>query len=500
MAGVIMSMVVSAAMLAAGGGSAGASPNHEPQPGFGQFRVLAGGHEDFGSGCGWVASDGPTHTFTGETDVQAVVIQARSDDDVTLVVETPDGEIHCDDDSLGNGNAELAFRDEGADGVGSQNVIDAGSGTYKVWVGTYSRDDGTLPATLTIFEAPSEFPDSRRTDILLQDGFARGHVDLAAGGQYGVSMLAPEEPGTCWGFIARDSSYALRYAAVPGARDLRFDVWSGTVDTTLVIRTPSGKWLCNDDHADLYPSVLVGNPESGTYHVWVGTHEFDDADEHARLIFRSVAAAAQGPSMDSGGSGFIVSAAGHVLTNHHVVFGCDELSIRRPGHAEARAELIAWNESSDLALLRIASNGAFSPARFRSNLPPGTGEEVATFGYPGEFRHGSTFTTGVVTSLSGFGGHLGEFQFNAEIDAGSSGSPILDRSGNVIGIATSSLSVGSGDEEPVNVNYGIRGFIAQVFLKMHNVSFAQERSGTELSWVEIAEDAQSHILEVGCYN
>ncbi len=505
------------AMLTSGTGLEGASLDYGPQPGFGQFRVIAGGNlsaGNLGTECnGWIASDGPTHTFTRDEAAHVMVIQVMSDDDNVLVVEAPDGEIHCDDDGLGDGNATLTFYDGKAilaDIVASeddtQHFIDGGSGTYNIWVGTFSRNYGTARATLAIFEAPAEFPDTRMSDIQLKGGFAREQVDVIAGGNYSLSMLAPED---CKGFVARESSYALRYEAGPGTNDLRFDVYSGSVDTTLAILTPVGEWRCNDDHLDSHPSIHVGNPEYGTYHVWVGTLELGDAGERAKLIFRSVAGIAQGaggeavphePSMESSGSGFLVSEVGHVLSNHHVVHGCSELSVQRPGQFEARAELIAWNESADLALLRIESDDEFPHVRFRSNLPARTGEEVATLGYPGDFQHGSTFTTGVITSLSGFRGHLQELQFNAEVRAGSSGSPIFDRSGNVIGIATGVLSFGSKDEKPINVNYGTRGFIVQVFLEVNNVPFIQEHSDSDLSWVEIAENAQSVILEVGCFH
>ncbi len=505
------------AMLTSGTGLAVASSDHLPQVGFGQFPVIAGGDlsaGNLGTECnGWIASDGPTRTFTREKAVHVMVIRAMSDDDNVLVVEAPDGKIHCDDDGLGEGNATLTFYDgeavQAEIWVGdddTQHFIDGGSGTYSIWVGTYSRDYGTVRATLAIFEAPAEFPDTRMHDFRLQGGFAREQVDVIAGGNYSLSMLAPED---CKGFVARESSYALHYEAGLGANNLRFDVYSGSVDTTLAVLTPVGEWRCNDDHLESYPSILVGNPENGTYHVWVGTLDLGDAGERAKLIFRSVAGSAQGaggetvphePSMESSGSGFLVSEVGHVLSNHHVVHGCSELSVQRPGEFEARAELIAWNEPADLALLRIESDREFPHVRFRSNLPARTGEEVATLGYPGNFQHGSTFTTGVITSLSGFRGHLQELQFNAEVRAGSSGSPIFDRSGNVIGIATGVLSSGSKDDKPINVNYGTRGFIVQVFLEVNNVPFIREHSDSDLSWVEIAEGAQAVVLEVGCYH
>ena len=197
------------AMLTSGTGLAVASPDHGPQAGFGQFPVIAGGNlsaGNLGPECnGWIASDGPTHTFTREKAVHVMVIQVMSDDDNVLVVEAPDGEIHCDDDSLGDGNATLTFYDGEAVladiGVGeddTQHFIDGGSGTYSIWVGTYSRDYGTVRATLAIFEAPAEFPDTRMSDIRLQGEFSQEQVDVIAGGNYSLSMLAPED---CKGFV-----------------------------------------------------------------------------------------------------------------------------------------------------------------------------------------------------------------------------------------------------------------------------------------------------------
>ena len=70
----------------------------------------------------------------------------------------------------------------------------------------------------------------------------------------------------------------------------------------------------------------------------------------------------------------------------------------------------------------------------------------------------------------------------------------------MIGIATGVLSFGSKDDKPINVNYGTRGFIVQVFLEVNNVPFIREHSDSDLSWVEIAENAQSVVLEVGCHH
>ncbi len=488
--GLAGSVPVLAALLVAGATSAGTAQDSGVQPDFGTIDVIAGGEDSarqLGSDCeGWISLDEPDHSVsTGES----LTVAAFSSEDTVLVVRTPAGGFLCDDDGGAGDNPEVFIA-----------ASDAGS--YDIWVGSYN-EYMQVPASLELFPTPAELPGSREPDILLQGEFDPYEARFEIGGRYMATNLNGR---VCEGFVSGDGpefAFGLQQDAEPVS--ILIGAHGGNVDTTLVVRSPSGSWTCNDDFTGKDPLISIRQPENGTYLVWIGAYDLDDVGRQARLSVSTGTAdqAVPMPESDFPGpaqaTGFLVSGAGHVLSNHHVIEGCGALTVRRQGQGEVEAEVIASNDSADLALLRIGADGALPHATFRGGLPARLGEEIAILGFPGDAEHGPTFTTGVVSSLSGFDGNLQDFQHNAETGYGSSGSPIIDRSGNVIGVVTGSLSNGYRESDPVNVNYGIRGQIAQVFLKLNNVPYSQARPGSDREWVGIAEDAQAFTAIVYCY-
>lgn len=138
----------------------------------------------------------------------------------------------------------------------------------------------------------------------------------------------------------------------------------------------------------------------------------------------------------SSGTGFFVSAGGYLITNAHVVRNCSNLKIA--GGVGADATIIGIDEEHDLALLR-ASVPAPKIAPLRYNVSHlRVGGDVAVVGYPGDagFRGELIYRS---AQLMGFEGPVGEphfLQFTPSAEKGNSGGPLLDKSGNVIGVVT----------------------------------------------------------------
>ena len=106
-------------------------------------------------------------------------------------------------------------------------------------------------------------------------------VNLRSGGNIDAKDLG----GDCAGWIADAPDYRLIYKA--GALPLIITVESD-VDTTLIINTPNGNWLCDDDGGgDLDPRVKLSKPQSGQYDIWVGTYN-NSSVEPAILKFSEV--------------------------------------------------------------------------------------------------------------------------------------------------------------------------------------------------------------------
>jgi S1-C subfamily serine protease len=145
------------------------------------------------------------------------------------------------------------------------------------------------------------------------------------------------------------------------------------------------------------------------------------------------------------GSGFIWDAAGHVVTNNHVIEGASGAQVRLADGRSFDATLVGRSAYHDLAVLRI-STGANHPAA----LPIGTsadlkvGQKVFAVGNP--FGLDWTLTTGIVSALNReLPGDAGTsirdlIQTDAAINPGNSGGPLLDSAGRLIGVNTAIYS------------------------------------------------------------
>lgn len=214
-------------------------------------------------------------------------------------------------------------------------------------------------------------------------------------------------------------------------------------------------------------------------------------DESRRSTLRTI---------QSTGSGFIVSRDGHILTNHHVVEGCAE--IRIPPHGSGT--LFAADPRNDLALLRTGK-GDNLPVAFREGRGVRLGEPVVVVGFPlwGLLAASPSVTTGTVSALAGPGNDSRLLQISAPVQPGNSGGPLLDEGGRVIGVVVSKLDALkvaeiTGDL-PQNVNFAISGTVVRAFLEGQGVAYTTAASTKPLSTAEIAEAARGFTVVVECW-
>jgi uncharacterized protein len=200
----------------------------------------------------------------------------------------------------------------------------------------------------------------------------------------------------------------------------------------------------------------------------------------------------------STGSGFVVSRAGQVLTNHHVIEGCAQVRVVPGGGVK----VIATDKTNDLALVAGSQdNASFSVFRdSRARL----GEPVVAIGYPlrGLLASGPNVTTGAVSALAGPGNDTRLLQLSAPVQPGNSGGPLLDRSGQVIGVVSSKLNAIkvariTGDV-PQNVNFAITGAAARAFLDAQGISYTTASSSRTLETADIAETAKRFTVVIEC--
>ena len=114
------------------------------------------------------------------------------------------------------------------------------------------------------FNLPAEFGTIKLNSGFTPDPFTFGVV---SGGSIDASGLRKG----CAGFIANAPDFEFTFDS--GSLDLYVSVISDE-DTTLVINTPSGGWICDDDSGgDLDPSIHFSRPADGAYDVWIGTYD-----------------------------------------------------------------------------------------------------------------------------------------------------------------------------------------------------------------------------------
>ena len=132
------------------------------------------------------------------------------------------------------------------------------------------------------------------------------------------------------------------------------------------------------------------------------------------------------------GSGFRVSPNGHVITNAHVVRGCTHVRVS----SGTPVRVLGYDDAADLALLQLSSPTNGSIAAFRQGRGIRSGSNVVVVGYPlhGIVASEATVTAGIVSALAGPGDDRRLIQITAPVQPGSSGGPVLDSSGNVVGV------------------------------------------------------------------
>lgn len=144
----------------------------------------------------------------------------------------------------------------------------------------------------------------------------------------------------------------------------------------------------------------------------------------------------------SSGSGFIISDDGYVVSNYHVVEGASKLSVLTSDGKEHEAQLVGYDATNDLSVLKIEGEG-FPYVKLGSSDALSVGDQVMAIGNPlGELT--STLTVGYVSAkdreVNTDGTYLNMLQTDAAINSGNSGGPLFNCYGEVVGITTAKYS------------------------------------------------------------
>ncbi|MBM3437350.1 MAG: trypsin-like serine protease [Bacteroidetes bacterium] len=149
----------------------------------------------------------------------------------------------------------------------------------------------------------------------------------------------------------------------------------------------------------------------------------------------------------STGSGFIISSDGFIVTNNHVVSNTDEIRVSLPDGAEYEGKIIGQDPATDLAVIKIYADG-YKSVVFGNSALLQVGQIAIAVGNPYGFQY--TVTAGVVSALGrtlrSESGRLIDdvIQTDAALNPGNSGGPLVNSTGEVIGVNTAIIRPAQG--------------------------------------------------------
>lgn len=168
------------------------------------------------------------------------------------------------------------------------------------------------------------------------------------------------------------------------------------------------------------------------------------------------------------GSGFVISEEGLIVTNNHVIDGADEIEAVFSDGVTRRATLVGRDADTDLAVLKVESDGPIPFVRFADSDTAEVGDWVMAVGNPLGF--GFSVSVGVVSALERdiqSGRYDNYIQTDAAINRGNSGGPLFTLAGEVLGVNTAIISpsggsIGIGFSIPSNLVDQITGQIVEL--------------------------------------
>lgn len=193
------------------------------------------------------------------------------------------------------------------------------------------------------------------------------------------------------------------------------------------------------------------------------------------------------------GTAFSVSHAGFLLTNNHVINGCESVTLTTMDGRQETARIAFRDERNDLALL--ATKAPLSDIAVFRRTPIRSGEDVIALGFPyrGLLATDVNVSTGIVSAMAGIRNDSSRLQISAPVQPGNSGGPLIDHKGAVVGVVVAKLDAlvvakAIGDI-PQNINFAIKAEPAISFLRSSGIEPAMA-SNTAKN-LEIADSVQT---------
>src|SRR3954468_10244641 len=240
--------------------------------------------------------------------------------------------------------------------------------------------------------------------------------------------------------------------------------------------------------------ITSGAATVAPVNVTASRSDFDAAAIYRARIRGVVTITSVFPSGEAGGSGFVVSNDGLIMTNAHVVTNsadqniqasdvkpADHVFVRFQNGDQISASIVGFDLFADVAVLRISADEKLKPVPLGNSSRVRVGEPVAAIGSP--FLEAGSLSVGVVSAInrslsSGTGFAIpGAIQTDAAINHGNSGGPLFNSAGEVIGI-NAQIQTTSGGGEGV-------GFAVPIDLARHSMQQLVEQGKVSYGWLGV---------------
>lgn len=174
------------------------------------------------------------------------------------------------------------------------------------------------------------------------------------------------------------------------------------------------------------------------------------------------------------GSGFIISAEGHVVTNNHVIEGAEEILVFLTDGRRLPATLVGHDDKTDLAVLKVEAGAPLPFVEFGDSDDAEVGDWVMAIGNP--FGLGGSVTLGIVSARNrniNSGPYDDYIQTDASINQGNSGGPLFDMYGKVVGINTAIIA---RNNSSLGIGFAVPGNLARPVVNQL-AAFGETRRG-----------------------
>lgn len=155
----------------------------------------------------------------------------------------------------------------------------------------------------------------------------------------------------------------------------------------------------------------------------------------------------------SGGTGFLIDTKGYLVTNAHVVKNAQHVAVQSSNGKDLRAQVIYSDADKDIAILKIADKNYKPLSSIPYSIKRNSGdlaESIFTLGYP---RNDIVYGNGYIASKTGIDGDTLSCQITIAANKGNSGSPVLNKNGEVIGILSKKENTVEGAAFAIHSKY-----------------------------------------------